>query len=256
MSGRLSGRLSATLVGWQRYPLDRANFKGPVRKTKLIAQAARLRPPGQADGEDGVMGNRLKQLVVQARRKGSRLAPALLLFLSGCATAVSAGVNPALDGADLIAITDDIAAQLGGSPAVAEAIEANGGRPLRVVVQPVVNMLRAEVIPKGPADAFTARVRMLLSRTARDRFVWVMNRDAYYSLRAAELDGIDLGPAPEAVDPDYALTATFHSLSDENRAGRTSYYLCVYDLTDLRSRQQLWSGRYEIRKSAVRQFLD
>ena len=171
----------------------------------------------------------------------------------GCASAVAAGRNTALDGADLVAMTEDMAQKMLADPEVQQAMKTDG--PLRVVVQPVENRMRAEILPRGPAEAFTARLRVLLSQQAPERFVWVMNRDAYYRLRERELD-LDLGPTPEAISPQYALTATFSSLTDEDPKRRSSYYLCVYELTHLEHRNLLWTGSYEVKKVAVKGFLD
>jgi hypothetical protein len=63
--------------------------------------------------------------------------------------------------------------------------------------------------------AFTARLRALLARQAPGEFTWIMNRDAYYTLRQEETL-IDLGPSPDAVSPDYALVARFDSLRHED----------------------------------------
>ena len=113
------------------------------------------------------------------------------------------------------------------------------------------------MLPRGPAEAFTARVRLLLSKHAPDRFLWVMNRDAFYRLRGQELEGgMDLGPSPDAINPKYALTAKFSSLTNESSSGGRSYYLCVYELTDLEDRTVLWTGKYEVKKIAVKGFLD
>jgi hypothetical protein len=172
---------------------------------------------------------------------------------SSCTSAVSTGSNTALDGVDLVRMTDDMAIQIAGDPQIQAAYERDG--PLTIVVQPVENLMTAEVLPRGPAEAFTGRVRSLLSKHDRERYVWVMNRDAFYRLRKQELD-FDLGPAPEAVNPQYALTARFRSLADEDRKRRKSYYLCAYDLTNLQTRQILWTGRYEVSKVAVKGFLD
>jgi len=181
-------------------------------------------------------------------------APALLPALTGgCASAVQAGHNTALDSIDLVRMTDDMAAKIVAAPEVQEAIEQSGR--LKVVVQPVENRMTAEVLPKGPAETFTARVRALLSRHAPDRFTWVMNRDTFDHLRRKELD-FDLGPSPEAINPEYALTASFSSLTDESSKGRSSYYLCVYELTNLRDRTVLWTDKYEVKKSVVKGFLD
>src|SRR5438045_1498288 len=97
----------------------------------------------------------------------------LLLIGSGCAqdTAVAHGRNTALDGADLVRMTDDMAMKMLASPAVREAIAKEGK--LRVVVEPVENNMTAEVLPRGPATAFTGRLRTLLARHARDQFTWI-----------------------------------------------------------------------------------
>src|SRR4051794_21310515 len=96
-----------------------------------------------------------------------------ILLLPGCkSTAVSQGQSTALDSTDLVAMTDDMAMKIAGSPAVQEAIAKEGS--LKIVVQPVVNQMRAEILPRGPADAFTARVRTLLAQHAPDRFTWIM----------------------------------------------------------------------------------
>lgn len=177
-----------------------------------------------------------------------------LLLIGGCASAVAVGQSTALDSGDLVAMTDDMAMKILGSPAVQAAIAKEGS--LKVVVEPVVNEMRAEVLPRGPADAFTARLRTLLAHHAPGKFTWIMNRDAFYELRNQELSGVDLGPDPDAVNPEYALTATFTSLANENSAGRTDYYVCTYSLTNLKTRAVLWSGDYEVQKRAVKGFLD
>ena len=176
-------------------------------------------------------------------------------LLAGCATkgAVGAGTNTALDSVDLVAMTDDMAMKIVADPEVRRAIGDEGE--LRVVVQPVENHMVGEVLPRGPAEAFTARVRSLLAKAAPGDFTWIMNRDAFYRLRNQELD-VDLGPSPEAIDPRFALQARFSSLTDESSKRRTSYYLCVYELLDLETRNVLWAGTYEVKKTAVKGFLD
>ena len=178
----------------------------------------------------------------------------LLPLLPGCASAVQAGTSTALGGVDLVQMTDQMAASIVADPEIQAAIAKDGA--LRIVVQPVENEMTAEILPRGQAEAFTARVRSLLSKQAGDRFTWVMNRDSYYRLRDRSLEGVDLGPSPDAVDPQYALVARFSSLTKESQQGRSSYYLCVYQLTNLEDRTVLWTDKYEVKKQAVRGFLD
>ena len=176
-----------------------------------------------------------------------------LLLLPACTTAVQSGYSTALDSTNLVEMTDDMARKIVADPEVQAAIAREGQ--LRVVVQPVENLMTAEVLPRGAAETFTGRVRSLLSRQAPDQFLWVMNRDAFYNLRGRELD-FDLGPAPDAIDPQYALTAKFSSLTNETSRSRSSYYLCVYELTNLEDRTILWSDKYEVKKTVVKGFLD
>ena len=197
---------------------------------------------------------------VSSRQRRTRFLPprtfvCCLLFLAplGCTTAVQSGRSTALDSTNLVEMTDDMARKIVADPEVQAAIGREGQ--LRVVVQPVENLMTAEVLPRGPAETFTARVRSLLSRYAPDRFLWVMNRDAFYNLRGRELD-VDLGPSPDAVDPKYALLAKFSSITNETSRARSSYYLCVYELTNLEDRTVLWTDKYEVKKTAVKGFLD
>jgi hypothetical protein len=178
----------------------------------------------------------------------------LMLLISGCSTAVNSGISTALSGDDLVRMTDDMAAKIVADADVQAAIAQHGA--LKVVIQPVENAMTAEVLPRGPAEAFTARVRALLSKHAPDRFTWIMNRDAFYRLRKQELEGVDLGPAPDAINPQYALTARFSSLTSETAKNRSSYYLCNFQLTDLQNRTILWTGSYEVKKQAVKEMLD
>ena len=187
----------------------------------------------------------------------SKLLPLLMLLLApltqGCASAVQAGHSTALDSVNLVEMTDDMARQIVASPAVQDAIQKDGK--LRVVVQPVQNNMTAEVLPRGAAEAFTGRVRALLSEHAPDRFTWIMNRDDFRKLRQREID-FELGPSPDAIQPEYALVARFSSITNESIKHRGSYYLCVYELTNIQNRVVLWTGKYEVKKTAVKGFLD
>jgi Peptidoglycan-synthase activator LpoB len=172
----------------------------------------------------------------------------------GCSSAISSGHNTALDSMDLNVMTSQMAAQIMGSPAVQAEIAHNG--PLKVVCEPVENRMTGEVLPQGDAEAYTAQVRALLSEKAPNDFTWIMNRDEFYDLRSKELTNVPLGPSPDAVNPQYALAARFDSLTQEDSEHRSSYYLCVYRLTDIDQRTVLWTGEYKVKKNAVKGFLD
>jgi hypothetical protein len=179
----------------------------------------------------------------------------LLLLLPGCGTATSHGRGTALDHVDLIAMTDDMAAKIAADADVQAAIEKHG--PMKIVVLPVENRMTGEILPRGPAMTFTSRVRALLAKHNDGRYVWINNRDAYREMQARELEpGTDLGPDPATTNPDYALNAIFSSLTKEDESRRSAYYLCEYQLTNLKDRTILWTDKYELKKIAVKGFLD
>jgi peptidoglycan-synthase activator LpoB len=179
---------------------------------------------------------------------------ALLMLVSpGCTNAVESGHNTLLNGVDLEQMTDKMARGIVGDAQVQAAIAKEGS--LKVVVQPVENQLTAEILPRGQAEAFTARVRVLLSQHNSQQFQWILNRDDFYDLRGKELN-VSLGPAPDAINPQYALTAVFSSLTKEDSKGRSDFYVCRYELSNLQTRTVLWSDSYKVKKAAVKGFLD
>jgi hypothetical protein len=222
------------------------------------------RHPERSEGPGALSGSRgrkaeffaaLRMTAIPAHLRSSAFICGLIL-LSGCTSdsIVKVGQRSTLDSVDLTAMTDDMAMKIAGDVDVINEFNAHG--PLRVVVQPVENRLTGEVLPRGQAEVFTARVRQLLSKHAPERFTWIMNRDSFYRLRSRELEAIDLGPAPEAMNPKFELKAIFSSILNEDQKKRSSYYLCVYELTNLETRSLLWSGRYEVKKVAVKSEFD
>jgi PBP1b-binding outer membrane lipoprotein LpoB len=174
-------------------------------------------------------------------------------LLTSCSsnTAVSHGKNTALDATNLVEMTEQMTASIVRSGEVQSDLSKKGK--LKIVIQPVENRMVGEVLPRGAKEAFVARLRSNLQDHVPDKFTWVMNRDNWYALRDKELDR---GPDPNRVQPEYALTARFSSITDESSKHRSSYYLCVYNLTDLDSGRLLWTDKYEVKKSAVKGFLD
>jgi hypothetical protein len=179
----------------------------------------------------------------------------LPLLLAGCGPALTSAQTTALDSVDLVSMTDQMAQSIATNPRVNQEIAEHG--PLTIVCEPVENHLTGEIIPRGQAEVYTARIRDLLSKKSPDKFTWIMNRDEFYDLRGQELEGVSsLGPAPDAIQPHYALHAVFQSLTQEDSEHRSSYYLCVYSLTDLENRTVLWSDKYEVKKVGTKGFLD
>jgi hypothetical protein len=173
----------------------------------------------------------------------------------GCApaSAVAVGQNTALDAMNLEEMTDKMAASIAADPEAQAAVAKEGT--LKIVIQPVENRMTGEILPRGQAEAFTARVRALLSEHAPERYTWIMNRETFYRLRGTELESA-LGPAPDAINPRYALWGHFYTLTDESSKHRTSAYLCVFELTDLDRRNTLWRDSYQVKKTVTKGFLD
>jgi hypothetical protein len=176
----------------------------------------------------------------------------LLVSQLGCQTN-KVNQRAALDAFDLQEMTDMMAASIAADPEVQAAMGREGQ--LTVVVMPVENELTGEVLPLGRAQAFTARVRALLSNHSPGKYRWILNRDYFYALRDRELE-VDKGPSPAAINPRFTLTATFKSLAKEDSRGRRAYYLCQYQLVDLSDRSILWVDQYEVKKVAMKGFLD
>ncbi len=176
----------------------------------------------------------------------------LLLSLTGCGDAVH-GHTTALDGVDLVTMTDDMAAQISADPDVQIAIAQKGA--LKIVVEPVINLMTGQVLPRGQAETFTGRVRVLLARHNAGRFVWIMNREYFRYITEKELE-TDAGPNPDTTNPEYALTATFSTLTHVTQDRQSDYYLCTYELTSLADRSVLWTGKYEVKKSVTKGYLD
>jgi hypothetical protein len=192
---------------------------------------------------------RLTQLTLLAL-----LAPVLVGAAgAGCASAVAAGQSTALDAMNLEEMTDQMAASIARDKEVQAAVEKEGS--LKIVIQPVENKMTGEVLPRGQAEAFTARVRALLSEHAPERYTWIMNKETFYRLRGTELDSA-LGPAPDAINPRYALWGQFFTITDESSKHRSSAYLCVFELTDLERRNTLWRDSYQVKKTISKGFLD
>ncbi len=181
-------------------------------------------------------------------------ACALAVLLAGCGSATGSGRSTALTGFDLEAMAAKMADSIVADPEVQAVVRQAG--PLKVVIRPVENQLTGEVLPRGQAEAFTAQVRTLLARARTGNFTWVNNRDDFYAMRARELEGIDLGPAPEAVNPEYALTATFRSLTEDDKRRRRAFYQCVFRLTDLDDRTVLWTDVYNVSRRTSKNLLD
>jgi hypothetical protein len=99
-------------------------------------------------------------------------------------------------------------------------------------------------------DIFLERLRVNLARYGKGRVQLVENKAKLRDLQARELDserddygqGATATPRPRS-QPDYALYARVMELPNRG----TSYYLCEFTATDLKSGHQVWTNAYEVK---------
>ncbi len=99
-------------------------------------------------------------------------------------------------------------------------------------------------------DIFLERLRVNLARQGRGRVQLVENKAKLRELQSRELDSerddFGQGGAAQPVrrtQPDYALYARIMELPNRG----TSYYLCEFTATDLKSGLQIWTNAYEVK---------
>ena len=149
-----------------------------------------------------------------------------------------------LQSKDVVSASDQMAMDLLALPELA----ATGHRWL-IVVDRVENLTASR---RQDLDIFLERLRINLARYGRGRVQLIENRDKLRDLQFRELEqerddfgqtGGRRAPGPAGIQPDFALYGRIMEMP--NRA--TSYFLCEFTLTDLNTREQVWTNAYEVR---------
>ncbi|MFT3785358.1 MAG: hypothetical protein QM770_04220 [Tepidisphaeraceae bacterium] len=117
-----------------------------------------------------------------------------------------------------------------------------------VVVTGVENLTISQ---RMSLDIFTSRLKVNLAKYGRDRIQLIQNRDSFRREQSRELEGErdDFGqgggatPGPRGIQPDFSLKAVARDLPNRG----TNYYLFEFQLNDLRTREEVWTGGYEVR---------
>jgi hypothetical protein len=156
-----------------------------------------------------------------------------------------------LQSKDVVAASDKMAMDiLGGIP------ELNSS-PHRwtVVVDRVENMTADS---RQNLDIFLERVRVKLAQQGRGKVQLIENRAKLQELQSRELEPVGRGgdeygqggrsgqggiPGGPGVQPDYALYGKIMEMPNRS----TSYFLCEFTLSDLHSREQVWTNMYEVK---------
>jgi hypothetical protein len=150
-----------------------------------------------------------------------------------------------LQSKDVVEATDKLANALVTAPAL------NASRTQwTLVVTGVDNQTRDHTLD---ADIFTERLRVNLSKYGHGRINLIENRAKLQDLQSKELDPVappdnyGQGPGaqrgPNGVQPDYALYAKFMEMPNRS----TSYYFCEFTVTNLHTREQVWTDAYEVK---------
>ena len=141
---------------------------------------------------------------------------------------------------DVVSASDQMAQDLLASP------DLNASRSQwTMVVDRVENRTTSQ---QFDMDIFLERLRVNLARYGRGRVQLIENRDKLRDLQSRELEGAAAAgaggaPGPAGTQPDYALYGRIMELPNRG----TSYFLCEFNVTDLRTRQQIWTNAYEVK---------
>jgi hypothetical protein len=157
-----------------------------------------------------------------------------------------------LTAADIVRMTDEMAADLAASPAIAQRNAAS--EPWVFTLDQVANRtehLMDESERWGTMIRFRSRLsESFLARERHIRFVvpaveWRRYADAEFRAN------------PDArLVPTHALRAEFRSDTSTSARHRSDYYLCAFQLVDLRDAQLVWEDAYEVKYAITRNALD
>jgi len=100
-------------------------------------------------------------------------------------------------------------------------------------------------------DIFIERLRSNLSELGPGQIRLIESKARFNQLRDRELDkerddfqqGAGGNPAPGVVQPDYALYGKAYDMPNRG----TNFYYLQFDLTNLNTREQVWSRKYEVK---------
>lgn len=153
------------------------------------------------------------------------------------------GKERGLQSRDLREMTDKMAPDLLQIP----EIVANPAK-IVIVMKPISN--KTSSLRGQDLTIYVARLKGLLNSKARDRLAFVEERETLQRLQNQELDGRGdafedasrRGAQPtQRLQPQYVLWGEFMDIANAN----SSYYLCTFKLTNIRTGEEVWTGMYE-----------
>jgi hypothetical protein len=122
----------------------------------------------------------------------------------------------------------------------------------------VTNVENQTSDPGNNLNIFIERLRVKLAELGRGRVQLIENKAKLHEIQNQELEGPPQGsdeygqggndasggtPHPRGIQPDFGLYAKIMELPNRN----TSYFYCEFTLTNLHTREQVWTHGYEVK---------
>ena len=150
-----------------------------------------------------------------------------------------------LQSKDLLQATDEMAQELLSLPALNQSQTK-----WTIVTAPMENQT---VSQRQSLDIFVDRLKTELYKQAPDRIAIIENRERYRDIQAHELEGAppdEMGqgsgpaaPGAAGIQPQFALYGKMQELPNRG----TSTYRAEFNLVNLRTREQVWTGDYIVK---------
>jgi PBP1b-binding outer membrane lipoprotein LpoB len=150
-----------------------------------------------------------------------------------------------LQSKDLMAATDQMAMDLLALPALNQSQTK-----WTIVAQAMENQT---VDQRQSLDIFVDRLKTQLYQQGSGRIALIENRDRFHDFQNKELEGggsdeYGQGSGPTAagsagIQPQYVLYGKMQELANRG----TGFYRAEFNLTDLKTREIIWTGQYEVK---------
>lgn len=174
----------------------------------------------------------------------------LCFSLSACA---APKINTTtLTAADTVRMTDQMAQDLAASPSIAQRNSAS--EPWVFTLDQVTNRTE-QLMDESERWGTMIRFRSRLSESflAKDRGI----RFVVPAVEWKRYADSEFRASPDKrLKPTHALRAEFRSDTSTSARHRSDYYLCAFQLVDLRDNQLVWENAYEVKYAITRNALD